>query len=94
MTQSLPWHDHCGAPGTCLSDLDPFDQAVIHVTKLDAGGAFNVIPDKATIGGTLRTMRADTRQEMQTKIETVAKTTAELPDVKSVWSSRVPDDEP
>ena len=59
-------------------NLDPFDQAVISLTKLDAGSAFNVIPDKATIGGTLRTMRADTRQEMQTKIETVAKTTARV----------------
>ena len=59
-------------------NLDPFDQAVISLTKLDAGSAFNVIPDKATIGGTLRTMRADTRQEMQTKIENVAKTTARV----------------
>ena len=59
-------------------NLDPFDQAVISLTKLDAGSAFNVIPDKATIGGTLRTMRADTRQEMRTKIETVAKTTARV----------------
>ena len=59
-------------------NLDPFDQAVISLTKLDAGSAFNVIPDKATIGGTLRTMRADTRQEMRMKIETVAKTTARV----------------
>ena len=58
--------------------LDPFDQAVISFTKLDAGSAFNVIPDRATIGGTLRTMRDDTRQEMRTKIETVAKTTARV----------------
>ena len=58
--------------------LDPFDQAVISLTKLDAGSAYNVIPDKATIGGTLRTMRSDTRQEMREKIETVAKTTAKV----------------
>ena len=58
--------------------LDPFDQAVISLTKLDAGSAFNVIPNKATIGGTLRTMKADTRQEMLEKIENVAKTTARV----------------
>ena len=58
--------------------LDPFDQAVISLTKLNAGSAYNVIPDKATIGGTLRTMRSDTRQEMREKIETVAKTTAKV----------------
>ena len=58
--------------------LDPFDQAVISLTKLNAGSAYNVIPDKATIGGTLRTMRSDTRQEMLEKIENVAKTTAKV----------------
>ena len=58
--------------------LDPFDQAVVSLTKLDAGSAYNVIPDKATISGTLRTMRSDTRQEMREKIETVARTTARV----------------
>ena len=41
--------------------LDPLDQAVVSLTKLEAGSAFNVIPNIATIGGTLRTMKASTR---------------------------------
>ncbi|MEK9760543.1 MAG: M20/M25/M40 family metallo-hydrolase, partial [Candidatus Puniceispirillum sp.] len=52
--------------------LDPFDQAVISLTRLDAGSAYNVIPASATIGGTLRTMRAETRSRMIADIETVA----------------------
>jgi hippurate hydrolase len=56
--------------------LDPFDQAVVSLTKLDAGSAFNVIPGVATIGGTLRTMKSTTRQEFLEKIESVAKAAA------------------
>ncbi|MEL0133594.1 MAG: amidohydrolase, partial [Rhodobiaceae bacterium] len=56
--------------------LDPFDQAVVSLTKLEAGSAFNVIPGVATIGGTLRTMKSTTRQEFLEKIESVAKAAA------------------
>lgn len=56
--------------------LDPFDQAVISLTKLEAGSAFNVIPGVATIGGTLRTMKAATRAAFLEQIESVAKTAA------------------
>ena len=58
--------------------LDPFDQAVISLTKLEAGSAFNVIPGIATVGGTLRTMKAETRKDFLQKIETVAKTAAQV----------------
>jgi len=56
--------------------LDPFDQAVVSLTKLEAGSAFNVIPGVATIGGTLRTMKSTTRKEFLEKIESVAKAAA------------------
>ena len=58
--------------------LDPFDQAVISLTKLEAGSAFNVIPSIATVGGTLRTMKAETRKDFLQKIEAVAKTAAQV----------------
>ena len=58
--------------------LDPFDQAVISLTKLEAGSAFNVIPGIATVGGTLRTMKAETRKDFLQKIEAVAKTAAQV----------------
>ena len=58
--------------------LDPFDQAVVSLTKLEAGSAFNVIPNVATIGGTLRTMKASTREDFIQRIETVAKMVAKV----------------
>lgn len=56
--------------------LDPFDHAVVSLTKLEAGSAFNVIPGIATIGGTLRTMKSTTRKAFLEKIESVARAAA------------------
>ena len=56
--------------------LDPFDHAVVSLTKLDAGSAFNVIPGVATIGGTLRTIKSTTRQAFLEEIEAIAKAAA------------------
>ena len=39
---------------------DPLDHAVVSVTKFHAGTAFNVIPDTAHLGGTVRTVNGDT----------------------------------
>jgi len=58
--------------------LSPFDHAVMSLTKLNAGSAFNVIPSVATIGGTLRTMLPETRDEFLQQIESVAKTAAKV----------------
>jgi len=58
--------------------LDPFDHAVISLTKLEAGSAFNVIPGVATIGGTLRTMKEETRENFLKEIETVAMAAAKV----------------
>ncbi len=35
---------------------DPFDQLVVSVTQIKAGDAFNVIPETAELGGTVRSM--------------------------------------
>jgi len=74
-------HDPIVAAGVCITalqtlisrQLDPFDQAVISLTRLDAGSAYNVIPGTATIGGTLRTMKTATRERMIADIENVAR---------------------
>jgi amidohydrolase len=76
--------DPVAAAGLCIvalqtlvsRQLDPFDQAVISLTKLEAGSAFNVIPGSASIGGTLRTMKAETRKKMIAEIEAVARNAA------------------
>ena len=56
--------------------LDPLDQAVVSVTQIHAGSADNIIPESATIVGTLRTMKAATRKLMLAEIEAVAKSAA------------------
>ena len=57
----------------CISrQLNPFDQSVLSLTKIEGGSAFNVIPDKVTIGGTLRSTNTDTRNDMLEKIKHAA----------------------
>ena len=52
--------------------LNPFDQSVLSLTKIQGGSAFNVIPDTVTIGGTLRSANKTTRDEMLQKIKKIA----------------------
>jgi hippurate hydrolase len=52
--------------------LNPFDQSVLSLTKIEGGSAFNVIPDTVTIGGTLRSANKTTRDEMLQKIKKIA----------------------
>jgi hippurate hydrolase len=49
--------------------VDPVDTAVISVTNLNAGtGAFNVIPETATLSGTLRSFKPETRKFLTARI--------------------------
>ena len=58
---------------SCISrQLNPFDQSVLSLTKIEGGSAFNVIPDRVTIGGTLRSTNTDTRNDMLEKIKHAA----------------------
>ena len=60
--------------------LDPFDQTVISLTKIEGGSAFNVIPDLVTIGGTVRTTNNTTRDRMLKQIKKVASDAAAIND--------------
>ena len=51
--------------------LDPFKSAVLSITKIEGGSAFNVIPDIVTIGGTLRSTDQKNRNMMLDKIKKV-----------------------
>jgi hippurate hydrolase len=41
-------------------NISPFDMAVISVTQMHAGDAYNVIPQAARLGGTVRAMKRET----------------------------------
>lgn len=57
--------------------VDPLDSAVISVTRFLAGGeALNVIPETVELGGTIRTLKPETRAKMEEKFRHMAKTVA------------------
>ncbi len=74
----------CVDPVTCAAAIvqalqtivsrntDPLDSAVITVTKLQAGTAFNVIPDEVKIGGTVRSLQESTREMLEKRISELA----------------------
>lgn len=49
---------------------------VVTVTRMDAGTAFNVIPDDATLQGTIRTLSAEHREKVHALLAEVADATA------------------
>ena len=53
-------------------DTDPLDSSVISITQMEAGDAFNVIPDQVRLGGTVRTLKARTRDLLEERINTLA----------------------
>ena len=52
--------------------IDPLDQAVISVTKFNAGFTTNVIPEEAVLAGTARAFRDSTVDTIEAEIERVA----------------------
>ncbi|KAJ1390960.1 Peptidase M20 [Sesbania bispinosa] len=52
-------------------EADPLDPQVVTVSKFQGGGAFNVIPDYVTIGGTFRAFSRDSFKHMRQRIEEV-----------------------
>ncbi len=57
-------------------NVDPLQPAVVSVTKIAAGSAYNVIPDTAQMGGTIRTfdeaVRAQVIQRLRALTENIA----------------------
>jgi hippurate hydrolase len=54
-------------------EVDPVEPAVLTIGEIGGGTAFNIIPEKARIGGTVRTLNADLRASMPGRIEEVAR---------------------
>ncbi len=51
--------------------LDPIDPGVVSVTQVSGGTAFNVIPDRAVLGGTVRSLRRSTQDRLARGIDTL-----------------------
>ncbi|XP_022721480.1 IAA-amino acid hydrolase ILR1-like 4 isoform X2 [Durio zibethinus] len=54
-------------------EADPLDSRVVTVAKFQGGGAFNVIPDSVTIGGTFRAFSKESLTQLKQRIEEVIK---------------------
>jgi len=57
--------------------LNPLDSAVVSVCKVDAGTAFNIIPQEAFISGTIRTFKHEVNHKVRERFETIVHKTAE-----------------
>ncbi|MBI4251996.1 MAG: amidohydrolase [Candidatus Tectomicrobia bacterium] len=55
--------------GIVSRNVEPFDAGVISVTRLEAGTAYNIIPDEVRLMGTMRTHREETREAMKGRME-------------------------
>jgi hippurate hydrolase len=51
--------------------LDPLDAAVLSVTRFHAGDAYNVIPDHAVLGGTVRAFRPEVQDQVEAAMERI-----------------------
>ena len=51
---------------------DPVDKALISITKINGGTAYNVIDDSVKLGGTIRTFKPETRSFFEKKIYEIA----------------------
>ena len=54
-------------------EVDPVEPAVLTVGEIGAGTAFNIIPEKARLGGTVRTLNPDLRERVPGRIEEIAR---------------------
>ena len=57
-------------------NVDPVESAVVSVTKFHAGDAYNIIAGSARIGGTVRTLSAAVRDQVEDRIRAIVHSVA------------------
>jgi hippurate hydrolase len=58
-------------------NVNPADSAVLSITQIHSGSATNIIPDKATLIGTVRTFKTDVLDRVEANMQRIAEHTAE-----------------
>ena len=69
-------------------NCDPLDAAVVTVTMIEGGTAFNVIPRTARLGGTARSLHPEVRDLLETRIAEIAGGVAEAHGCKATANYR------
>jgi len=70
-------------------NISPFETAVVSVTKLHAGDAYNVIPERVRLGGTVRAMKPEVLSVAEAALRRIATSTAEAFGAKCAIDYRV-----
>ena len=65
--------------------IDPFDGAVVSITRVEAGNTWNVIPGSAFLEGTVRTMNEAVRDSIHKRLERMAVDTANAYECEAVF---------
>jgi len=64
-------------------NVDPLDSSVISITQFKAGAANNIIPQTAWLNGTVRTLKPETRDMVEKRIQAIATGLAEASGAKA-----------
>ncbi|WP_238364826.1 M20 aminoacylase family protein [Mesobacterium pallidum] len=62
-------------------NVDALDQLVVSVTSIHCGTAFNIVPETAVIGGTVRSFAPEVRDLAERRMRQIVKSTAEAYDM-------------
>lgn len=58
-------------------NIHPLESAVVSVSKIDAGTAFNIIPQEATFSGTIRTFKSEVFDIVSDRFQSIVHSVAE-----------------
>lgn len=74
-------------------NINPFDDALISVTHLEAGNTWNVIPTFAYMEGTVRTLNANTREFIKNRLNEITIGTAKTfgMEIEFLWHKGPPE---
>lgn len=73
---------HSAYQAIVARNVDPMDTAVLSITQLHAGDAYNVIPETAFLAGTVRTFKEEVKQLIKDRMYTIANNIAAMHDAK------------
>jgi hippurate hydrolase len=69
--------------------ISPNDSAVLSITKVHAGDAYNVIPDSASLSGTVRTFSMELMEKIEARVNALANSICEANGASAEVSFRV-----
>lgn len=85
-------HIHLALQEINARELDPTDNLVLTVGQMHGGKTSNVIPDTATMSGTIRTLKNETRAMVKKRMEEIVEGIAKAfgAEAKVIWGASCP----